>query len=148
MKHQDAINFILAGVGADWVVCSGRVPVSSWQPSSVAWYNNGPSRAFAPEIQRATALCPTSAAAPLNGLEWRAACAAFVRAVADAQIVHLGDLLLEDSVRGAFRREVGDGWEWDLAGARTDITALLAATAAVRAVETLAEPEKHQTWFY
>ena len=32
--------------------------------------------------------------------------------------------------------------------ARTDITALLAATAAVRAVETLAEPEKHQTWFY
>ena len=122
--------------------------VQTWQPSSVAWYNNGPSRAFAPEIQRATALCPTSSPVPLNGLEWRAACAAFVRAVADAQIVHLGDLLLEDSVRGAFRREVGDGWEWDLAGARTDITALLAATAAVRAVETLAEPEKHQTWFY
>ncbi len=122
--------------------------VQTWQPSSVAWYNNGPSRAFAPEIQRATALCTTSSPVPLNGLEWRAACAAFVRAVADAQIVHLGDLLLEDSVRGAFRREVGDGWEWDLAGARTDITALLAATAAVRAVETLAEPVKSKWFMY
>lgn len=111
--------------------------VERWKPAAVAWHNNGPTRAFAPEIQRATSLHVDAKAVPLNGQEWKASCEAFARAVSSAQVRHLGDLLLEDAVRGAFRREVGDGWEWDLREARTDITPLLAATAALRALETV-----------
>lgn len=111
--------------------------VERWKPAAVAFSNNGPTRAFAPEIQRAAALHAGAKLMPLNGQEWKAACAAFVRAVSDKQVRHLGDLLLEDACTGGFRREVGDGWEWDLDAARTDITPLLAATAALRALETV-----------
>lgn len=109
--------------------------VERWKPSVVAWCNNGPTRAFAPEIQRATALHTQAKPLSITQAEWKASCEAFARAVSESRIKHLGDVLLEDAVTGAFRREVGDGWEWDLREARSDITPITAATAALRALE-------------
>jgi hypothetical protein len=53
---------------------------------------------------------------------------------------HLGDVLLLDAVTGASRRVTGDGWVWDMSAARSDVTPLTAATAALRALEMLAPP--------
>ena len=109
--------------------------VQKWHPTAVAWQNSGPARAFAPEINRAAGLYQGCTPTPINQAEWKAACAAFARAIQDGTVRHLGDVWLEDALQGGFRRNVGDGWEWDAAAATVDITPLLAATAALRALE-------------
>ncbi len=105
---------------------------------SIAWDHGGPARAVAPELERGA---QGVAVQKLNGAEWAAACGAFATAVSEGRVHHLGDLLLADAVRGAQRRELGrTGWVWDLATATADITPLLAATAALRALETVPAP--------
>jgi phage terminase large subunit-like protein len=111
--------------------------VQKWKPAAVAWHNSGPTRAFAPEISRAAALHQGCEANPINTAEWKAACASFARAVNDKTVKHLGDVWLQAALIGGFRRNVGDGWEWDVNAATVDISPLLAATAALRALETV-----------
>lgn len=84
---------------------------------------------------------------PLNGREWSAACEAFGHAFNERRMRHLGDVLLRDAAMGAVKREVGSGWVWDLTNSRSDITPLLAATAALRALETAPEPVKPFEFF-
>lgn len=108
------------------------ITAGSARPSRVAWNHGGPARAISPELMRGSRGVPTE---KLSGREWAAACEGFRSAVAAGRIVHLDDPMLLDAVHGAERREVGSGWEWDERGARTDITPILAATAAVRALE-------------
>ncbi len=111
--------------------------VAKWSPVAVAWDHGGPARAVAPEIKRGAAGCQH---VELNGREWSAACEGFRHAVAEHRLRHLGDLLLADAVAGADRKEVGSGWVWDLRQARADITPLVAATAALRALDTVPDP--------
>ena len=122
--------------GVWWLERRLRDWVDRYNPAAVAWDNGGPARALAPEIERSCSGGTTKAMA-LNGREWSAACEAFGHAVREKRIRHLGDVLLAEAVAGAFRREVGSGWTWDLRSARTDITPLTAATAALRALETM-----------
>ena len=124
------------GQGVWWLERRLRDWVEQNKPLAVAWDNGGPARAVTPDIERACAISDTKAT-PLNGREWSAACEAFGHAVKEQRVRHLGDVLLRDAVGGAIRREVGSGWCWDLRGARSDITPLLAATAALRALETV-----------
>lgn len=111
--------------------------VEDWKPAAVAWHNSVATRAFAPVINRSAGLHPDCKPVPLNSMEWKAACAAFVRTVNEHGLRHLGDLLLEDACAGAFRLDKGDGWEWDDDSAVADITPIKAATAALRALESL-----------
>jgi hypothetical protein len=124
--------------GVWWLERRLRDWVEQRRPLVVAWDNGGPARAVSPEIERACV--GATSAAPLNGREWSAACEAFAHAVKEQRVRHLGDVLLRDAIGGASRREVGSGWVWDLPNARSDTTPLLAATAALRALETV--PEK------
>ena len=120
--------------GVWWLERRLRDWVEQRQPLAVAWDHGGPARAVTPEIERACV--GVTKAVPLSGREWTAACEAFATAVKEHRLRHLGDLYLQESVAGAVKREVGPGWCWDLRGSRADITALLAATAALRALET------------
>jgi phage terminase large subunit-like protein len=122
--------------GVWWLERRLRDWVEQQQPVVVAWDHGGPTRAVSPDIQRACAIGNTKAV-PMTGREWSGACEAFGHAVKERRVRHMGDVLLRDAINGAFRREVGSGWVWDLRSARSDITPLLAATAALRALETL-----------
>ena len=102
------------------------------RPARVGWNHGGPARAMSPELLRGSRSVPVE---KLSGRDWSAACEAFRAAVRSKRIVHLDDPMFLDAIHGADRREVGTGWEWDERGARTDITPILAATAAVRALE-------------
>jgi phage terminase large subunit-like protein len=135
--------------GTWWLEGRLRSFVEEWQPVVVAWDNGGAARVVSPEIKRAGVTGdPPAELLPLTGREWNASCEAFKRAVVgDADesgerpvgIKHLGDLLLRDAIAGCVRRDVGEGWKWDVDACTTDPAALLAATAALRAVELMPE---------
>lgn len=104
----------------------------------VAWKNVGATRALVPELKRSAG--STVDTLPINGADWAAACQAFRTLVKDQRFVHLDDTVLDESVAGLRRREVGAGWEFDEAGAHADPAPALALVAAVRAIELAPEP--------
>lgn len=113
------------------------------RPARVVWDHGGPARVLAPDIMRGARQVPTER---LSGREWTASCEAFKAAAITGKIAVLDDPLWIDAVRGADRRDVGSGWEWDVRSARSDITPLLAATAALRGLELAATaPKKSKT---
>lgn len=57
-------------------------------------------------------------------------CSAFVDAVTNRTLRHLGGGLIRSALMGAGRRNVGDAWAWSRASSSTDITPLVAATLA------------------
>lgn len=69
------------------------------------------------------------------------ACAAFVDAVSNRTLRHLGGGLIRSALMGAGRRTVSDAWAWSRASSSTDITPLVAATLATFCGPTAPEPE-------
>jgi len=123
--------------GVWWLERRLRDWVEQRRPDAVAWNNGGPARAVSPDITRSCSMGVTKPI-PLVGREWSGACEAFANAVKESRIRHLGDVLLEESIRGVPRRDSGvSGWTWDLREATTDPCVLEAATAALRALETM-----------
>jgi hypothetical protein len=65
------------------------------------------------------------------------ACAAFIDAVEDGEVRHLGDPVLLDAIRGATTSSYGgDGWVFSRRSSRVDISPLYAAVIALRAAAT------------
>ena len=125
--------------GVWWIERYVREMVATHAAKLVAWDNGGPTRTIAPDLLRAAG--GKDHAMPLGGREWSGACEAFKVAVTERRLAHMGDVLIEDAVKGAVRRVTGDGWVWDMNAARSDVTPLTAATAALRALETMPEVE-------
>ena len=71
------------------------------------------------------------------------ACQAFVDAVTNQRLRHLGGGLIRSALMGAGRRTVGDAWAWSRASSSTDITPLVAATLA-----TFAGPSESKREFF
>ena len=142
------VETLLRESGVWWLERRLRDLVTEHNVIAVAWDNGGDARPMAPDIQRAASAGSDVKALPLTGREWAAACEAFAICVKEERVRHLGDLLLLDAVSGAFRLPTGDGWRWDTSESRTDITPLLAATAALRALGSVAEPVVPEFFVY
>lgn len=134
--------------GTWWLETTLREMVSAHQPTAVAWHSAGPTRQVAPAIERAVATGRDVQNVKLSGLEWSAACAAFATAVKDGAVRHLGDTAVEDAISGVIVRDVGQGWEWGLRESRSDATPLIAATAALRALEAIPAVVKPRVFAY
>lgn len=130
--------------GVWWIERYVREMVSTHDAKFVAWDNGGPARTVAPDLMRAAGGKDRSMA--LNGREWSGACEAFKLAVSERRVAHLGDVFIEDAVKGALRKVTGDGWTWDMDASASDVTPLTAATAALRALETMPEPKRADAW--
>ena len=63
------------------------------------------------------------------------ACGAFYDAVKDHRVAHLDDWRLNDAVRSASRRALGQAWAWDRRGS-SSIAPLVAATLATWVAST------------
>jgi hypothetical protein len=60
----------------------------------------------------------------------------FYDRVVSGQLRHLGQPALSVALSAARKRKVGDGWAWNRATSSDDITALVAATLALWALES------------
>lgn len=81
--------------------------------------------------------------AEVPGREYQQACGAFLAAVQNDGIRHLGQEMLNRAVSVADRRDVGleGGWAWTRSG--YDITPLIAATLAISGVAAERKPKIH-----
>lgn len=71
-----------------------------------------------------------------DGREWVGACASLYDAIVEDRMRHLGQAQLNDAVKVARRRDVGDGvWAWARRKSGGDIAALAAATGALWGLE-------------
>lgn len=111
----------------------------------VAVNGAGPAGAMLPELARA---CGSVKLVEINGRDYAGACEAFLVAVTEDRLRHLGDILLAPAVTGAARRPVGDGWVWDRRHKATDITPLVAATVALRALEQLPDESPRPVFWF
>jgi hypothetical protein len=68
------------------------------------------------------------------------ACADLVDQVGAASLAHRAQGLLDDTLAGAGRRPLGDGWAWSRRRSDADISPLVAATLAAWAARTRPTP--------
>ena len=69
----------------------------------------------------------------ISASEYSQACGGFYDAVEDATVRHLGDRDLENAVKGAVKRPLGDAWAWSRKTSAVDISPLVATTIALAA---------------
>jgi hypothetical protein len=68
----------------------------------------------------------------LSASDQAEACGAFVDAVEQRTIRHLGTTELVTAIRGAAQRPLGDAWAWSRKNSGVDITPLVTCTMALR----------------
>jgi len=69
----------------------------------------------------------------VNGSEVARACGRLLDAVNEGQLRHLGSAELDNAIKAARTRPLGDAWAWSRRNSSEDISPLVAATLAVSA---------------
>lgn len=112
-----------ARAGTGWVVERVAEICSRWE-TKVVVDAGGPAGALIPDL-----LAADVSVEAIGMRDYARACGAFFDAVANKRVTHLDDYRLNDAVKGAAKRQLGDAWAWARKGL-TDITPLVAVTLA------------------
>jgi hypothetical protein len=94
-------------------------------PVGIVCDSVGPAASLLPELAQRNV-----SVAALTTPEVGEACGMFFDAVAQERIRHLGTDELEQAIRGAVQRPLGDRWAWSRRNSTADISPLVAATLA------------------
>jgi hypothetical protein len=86
----------------------------------------GPGASILPDLERLQVKVDTVTAGEMGQ-----ACGAFYDAVHQREVRHLGQPELEDALKGAAQRPLGDAWAWSRKNSSVDISPLVACTLAV-----------------
>lgn len=144
------LELVQFGRGVDWLPKRLAEVVEKQQPSSVAFEAAGPVAALLPDFEKFGLHVrdddhPDGVLVGLNAPEMVRACGGLWVAAQDRTLVQHGERALRIAVRDAKRRTYGDAWRWSRRGSPTDISPLVAATAArflwVRGVEAASEAD-------
>ena len=83
---------------------------------------------------------------PMSASEHSQACGQFVDAVDQATIRHMGDDRLENSIKSAATRPLGDSWAWSRKNSTGNISPLVSATLALSAAIKQGDREFTASW--
>ena len=123
---REHIELIEHRPGMDWAVARAVELDAEHEPAAWLIDPSGPAGPLIDDLEQAGLLVQ-----PVTGREWMQACMGFYDAVNAAQLVHLGDPVLEEAVKAARKREVGDGgWAWGRRSSGVNIAPLCAVTLA------------------
>jgi hypothetical protein len=125
------LDVVDAHPGDSWLVPRLRELAARWRPQAIGYDQVGPALDVADQLQRGgLELRPTSSR------EYAAACAGFLSAVTNSQLVHRSQVALDDAVAAAATRPMGDGaWAWSRRTSTATIAPLVAATVAAWAYD-------------
>lgn len=120
------LDVVDAHPGDSWLVPRLRELHARWRPQAIGYDQVGPALDVADQLQRGgIELRPT------NAREYAAACAGFLSAVTNSQLVHRDQVALDEAVAAAATRPMGDGaWAWSRRSSSATIAPLVAATVA------------------
>ena len=119
--------------GTGWV--PGRLAelVEKHKPVAVICDASGPCASLLPEINQAVSLTEirTHEITLVNAREHAQGCGIIFDAVEQGTLCHLGTRELQQAIRGATTRSLGDAWAWSRKDATVDISPLVAITLAL-----------------
>lgn len=115
------------GPGVDWLAPALMRIVRDVRPAGMVIDAGGPIRSYLDDMR---ARFPVPLIATTTA-DYAAACGRFVDEIAAGTLAHRADPPLQNAVRAAVRRPMGDAWAWGRKLAAADVTPLVAATLAV-----------------
>lgn len=121
--------------GAGWLVGRLAELAAHWQPRAILHDPVGPARAHGDAAARAGLVL-----AEVSGREYATACAALLAGVVEDRIRHVPHPALDEAVRGAVRRPLGDAWAWGRRQSASSIAPLVTVTLATWAYEHAPQP--------
>lgn len=119
--------------GTGWVVERLVELVERHDAKGVLLDGASPAAALIPKLEDAGIRVET-----LGAKEYGQACGRFFDAVDNRDVRHLGQPELDNAIRGAVKRPLGDAWAWSRKSSTVDISPLVACTLALWKVETTA----------
>lgn len=128
--------------GTEWIVPRLEDMRRKWSPVATSYAAAAQSASVAGTDPRARRTMT-----PLDARSYMQACGEFFEAVMDGEIVHTGQQELNEAVEAA-RRSKGssDLWNWARADMTKDISPLVAATLAYRALTAGARTQSDKSW--
>lgn len=131
--------------GTDWLVARLVDLKTRWAPVAIGLDDKGPAGSLLVDLAKAGIKPPDVDDQPKRGdlyiptaQDVAAACGQLVDAVTQQTFRHIDQEELEDAVKGAATRPLGDAWAWSRRIASADISPLVAVTLARRAWEARA----------
>ena len=121
-----------ARAGAGWVVDRVAQLVESHEVALVVCDAVGPAASLVQQLEERDVKVETVTAGA-----HAQACGQLVDLVADGDLVHLGQPRLDQALRGAKPRALGDAFAWSRKSSSVDITPLVAATLALSAAASV-----------
>jgi hypothetical protein len=111
--------------GTGWVVQRLAELNTRYSPGAVLCAGSGITGSLVHELEQVGVPVVT-----LNATEYAQACASLVDAVSEDGLRHLGQKPLDDALKGAAKRDLGDAWAWSRKSSAVNIAPLVAATLA------------------
>lgn len=124
---RPAVDVLDARPGTSWLVERVEQLARTWRVDEVGCDGAGPALDLADELERRGVVKVRR----ISGREYAAACAGFLAAVDNTQLVHRGTAALDAAVAAAARRELGDTWVWSRRQSAGPIVGLVGATVAL-----------------
>jgi hypothetical protein len=137
------VDVVRHAVGVFWLESELAAVVAEVAPVVVAYTPVGGANAMAGAIGRAAGDTDVER---LSGMDYAAACEAFVTGIVDARYCHRDQGWLNAALEDAAKKKRGAGWIWDGQTEQSDISPLPACTCAARALEMYQpEPDQKET---
>ncbi|MEM9516030.1 MAG: hypothetical protein AAGA42_14355 [Actinomycetota bacterium] len=130
--------------GTFWLESRLKEVIGDHPTVAVAYDSGGPADAVAGAIARAAGTVPI---VRLSGRNYSSACEGFVTGINEDVYCHSDQAWLDSALVGATKKQRGEGWLWDRQTALSDITPIVGATVAVRALETYQPDEEDESVF-
>jgi phage terminase large subunit-like protein len=132
------VEVIATNFGSDWVEEWLSARVETLKPLQIGMQsNNAPVSSLIEPLQNKFG----DIIEPMNGQDVARACGAFYDAITKGTFVHTGQAPLDDAVRMAVTRVIGDSWLLDRKKSPIDIAPLLAAVEALYLLQTTPDRE-------
>jgi hypothetical protein len=112
--------------GTEWMVARARALQARHRPRYFVVDPAGPVGSLIPALERARVRVQV-----MTTRDMAQACGALYDAVITEQVRHKGQQPLDDAIAGAARRDLGDAWAWKRRSSVSDISPLVAMTAAL-----------------
>jgi phage terminase large subunit-like protein len=136
------VEIIATWPGTKWLAERLAQLVDEQQPTEVLCDGYGPAASMVGACAEAGVFVRT-----INSSEHSQACGKLADAVVQGTLRHLGSTELQNAVRGAAIRPLGDAWAWSRKTSAVDISPLVAATLALSsAIEHPDDGEPPEIW--
>lgn len=125
------VEVVEARPGTGWVVSRLRELREKHHPAVIAWDKRGPGGSLDADLEEAGLFLTD-----LSVSDLAQACARISDHVEHGTLRHIGEPLLEQSIRSAGTRPLGDAWMWSRKASASDSSPLVSMTLALWAAET------------